>query len=471
MNTTTSSKETHVNPDQVMLYQLGGRPKFRYAYPVALQHLLAMFISNLTPILIIGGAAGVTPEQLILMLQSAAVMSGIVTLMNVYPIKLGPIRIGAGLPIVMGTSMTFVAPATAVAALAIANGYSNPIGIILGGLIAAASAELFVGVFYKYLKRLFPPLVIGPILVSLGIMLLGSGVNNLAGGSPATNPDFGSAQNLALGFSVFFIHVILSRYGKGMWKVSSLLIAVAFGYIVGGFMGLVDLSGVRDASLFAFPTPWALRPEFHLWAIASFIVVYIISGLSTIGYTSTVTVAAFDRDATIEETSGALNCDAIGSALACSFNGLPNTEFGQNAAIVATTKIINKWCIALCAFTLILSGLFPPLAAVFGAIPPPVLGGAVLSVFAMIINNGILMIAKAGFSERNLLVLGVTFAIGLGFVGQQAAFAGLPGWLHFIFSDRVALIAFVGIIMNLVLPKTRADKEAEAKEREKEAAL
>ncbi|MCL2865698.1 MAG: purine/pyrimidine permease [Lachnospiraceae bacterium] len=447
-----------------MLYQWEGRPKFRVAYPVALQHLLAMFVSNLTPIIVIANAAEATPAQTALMIQCAMFVAGIATLLNNYPIKIGRFQIGAGMPIVMGTASTFIAPGVGVAAAAVASGHYNPIGLVIGGLMIASVAELVVGLFYKYIKRFFPPMVIGCVLVAIGLMLIPIGINNFAGGAPATNPEFGSIQNLALGFTVFLIGLMLQRFAKGLWKVSAILIAITVGYVIAMIMGILDLSGIRDVGWISVPIPWSLRPVFEWGAISSFLVIYFISGLSTIGYTSTIAMNGLGRPAKSKEISGAIVCDAVSSTFAAVFNCLPSTEFGQNAGMVAMTKIINRWCFALCAFTLIIAGLFPKIGVIFTNIPPAVLGGAILTVFAMILNNGIQMIALEGFSPRNLTVLGVTFGIGLGFGGNAAAFVGLTeipwlGWLAFLMNDRIAFVAVIAILTNLLFPRNEEEKQ------------
>lgn len=435
------------------LYKLDGRPKFSLAYPVALQHLLAMFTGNLAPILIIAGVAQVTSAQLIIMVQAAMFTSGIATLLNLYPIRIGKwFQIGANLPVVMGVSMTYVAPASAVAVLAIEMGYPNPIGVVLGALFVAAFFQMIIAFTYKYLRPFFPPLVIGTILISLGISLFTVGINNFGGGSPATNPYFGSARNMGVAFFVFFLNVFLQRFGKGLWKISSILIALVVGYIVALGLGMVDFSGIADAAIFSPPRPLALGIEFRWWAIAMVGAINIVQGLTTIGYTHSITNQAMGRAATNMEVSGAINADAIGTAISILFNGLPNTEFGQNAGLVALTKIINKWCIALCAFTLIFAGLFPVFGAILATIPPSVLGGAVLVVFAMIFTNGIGLVLKSGLSPINITKLTVIFGIGLGFAPPNNAnlIQSFPAWLQFFFRDRVLLIAVVAVLVNML---------------------
>ncbi|MCL2856457.1 MAG: purine permease [Oscillospiraceae bacterium] len=442
-----------MDEETAKMHILEARPKLSLAYPVALQHLLAMYASNLVPIMLITAVAEATLGQRIIMLQGAMIGAGIATLLNCYPIRLGKNwMIGANLPIVMGTSMTFVPPMTAVAITAVNMGHPNPIGVVVGGLMVAALIEIVFGGCYKYVKPFLPPVVLGAVLLSLGISLLTVGTNNFGGGSPATNPYFGSAQNMLIAGTVFLIYILLQRFGKGIWKLASVLFAMAVGYGMSIAAGIVDFYPITQAAIFEVPRPLAIGPVFYPWAIGMFLAVYIVSALATIGYTHTITSQSMGRMATNKETSGALFADGVGSIITLIFNGLPNTEFGQNSALVAYTKVISKWVVALTAFTLILASLFPPVAAVFATMPPAVIGGGILAVFAFIMTNAIVLIAKDGFPPKKISQLCITFAIGLGFAppGNAALISSFPSWMQFIFSDRVLLMSVVAILVNLL---------------------
>lgn len=397
--------------DRKMVYELDGRPGLSTAVPLGLQHVLAMFTSNLAPILIIAGVCGLSGADTVTMVQCAMFVSGLTTFIQLYPLRLGSkYQIGARLPIVMGTSFTFVPTASAV-------GAAGGIGAVLGGCLAGSLVEVVMGFFYKYIRRFFPPLVVGCTLVTIGVNLLGIGVDYFAGGAGAA--DYGSPRNLAVASFVLVIVIVLQRFGKGLAKNA---------------------------------------------AIMSFAALFVTSGLETIGNTSGITMAGFDREATERETSGAILADALGSTTAAIFNALPNTAFGQNAGIVAMTRVVNRWCIATGAFILMISGFFPKLGAIFSAIPNAVLGGAIITVFGMILINGIKMIAKAGFSERNILVMGLTFVFGIGVPAHPEAVAQLPGVLRFIFNDAVTATCIVAIIANVLFPMKDAEDITRARE-------
>lgn len=450
MKTATKTSKSQ-EEDLRLVHQLEGKPRLRTAVPMGLQHVLAMFAGNLAPILIIASACGLSDGDTVIMMQCAMFVSGLTTFIQLYPIKLGKrIRIGGNLPIVMGTSFAFVPTASSVAAM-------GGIGAVLGGSLLGSLTEVVIGFFYKYIRRFFPPLVIGCTLVTIGIDLLEVGTNYFAGG--AGSPDFGSPRNIAIAFMVLAIIVLLQRFGKGILKNASILIGLVVGYAVCAMLGMIDPAPIAEAGLFSVPLPLHFKITFSAAAVLSFIPLYIFSGIDTIGSTSGVTMAAFDRESTEQETSGAILADAVGSATAALFNALPNTAFGQNVGIIAMTKVVNKWCIATGAFVLMVCGFVPKLGAVFSAVPPCVLGGAVISVFGTIAINGIKMLARAGFSERNVLIMSITFAIGLGLAANPDAVAQLPSVLRFFFSDGVAATCLVAIVANIIFPEKKAAAE------------
>lgn len=432
------------NSDMNLVYQLEGRPSLFVAFPLGMQHVLAMFTSNVAPILIIAGACNLSGSDLVIMIQCAMFVSGLTTFIQLYPIKIGKnIRIGGNLPIVMGTSSAFVP-----SAITIAN--TGGIGMVLGASLLGSLIEVIIGFYYKYLHRFFPPVVIGCMLVTVGCILIEVGVNYFAGG--VGSPDFGSAKNLLVAFLCLFIILILQIVGKGILKNSSILIGLVIGYIVSLFLGMVDTTAIREAAWFNIPKPMHFRLEFNIGAIINFAVLFVASGLETIGNTSGITIAAFDREASKEETSGAILADALGSTTAAIFNCLPNTAYGQNAGIVAMTRVVNKFCIATGAFVLMLSGFVPKLGAIFSVIPNSVLGGSIITVFAMILINGLKLLGKAGFSDRNILIMGITFAFGLGIANNPESVQGLPYILRFILKDAVVATCIVAIVANIIIP-------------------
>jgi NCS2 family nucleobase:cation symporter-2 len=467
-----------------LVYQLEGRPPLGIAFPLGLQHVLSMFIGNLAPVLVLAGIVKdgvplVTPEQRALMVQCCMFASGVTTFIQLYPLKFGKTyQIGAGLPIVMGTAFAFVPTLRTL-------GTEFTINVVLGATMLGGVVEIIMGFSIKPLRRFFPPLVIGAVLMTIGMHLLPVGVQYFAGGAAAEAAaqalaegrpanaalaaQYASWQNLLIGFSVFLTILLLQRFAKGMLKISAILIGIIIGYVLAVILGQVDFSQVAKAGAIAVPIPFSIRPEFRIEAILSTAAIYVVSGLETMGNINGITVAAFDREATTREVSGAVMADAAGSMFAAMFNTLPNTAFGQNAGIVAMTKVVNRFCVATGAVVLIVAGFVPKIGAVFAVMPSSVLGGAVVTVFAMIMLNGIKLIAKAGFSDRNLLILAITFGLAYSIGDNATLVARLPLALRYLFKDTTVAICVFSLALNLVFPPSEEEKARLKKAQEEQA--
>ena len=473
---------------QASVYELEGRPPIKQALPMGLQHVFAMFIGNLAPILVIAGLADavtgapvVTPEQRMLMLQCCMLASGLTTLIQLYPIKIGKVQIGAGLPIVMGTSFAFVPTMSSI-------GVQYGLGAILGAVMVGSLVEVLMGLFVKQIKKVISPIVIGSVLISIGLDLLPVGVTYFAGGAAAQSnfiaqqnliaqgqeipanvaalaSQFASWQNLLMGSVVFLVIVILQRLAKGILKVSAIFIAIVIGYILAILLGQVNFGAVADAAFIAAPVPFTIRPEFHAGPMISMILIVIVSGIETMGHVNGMTSAVWNRRAFDKESQGAMMADAVGNIFAACLGSLPNTSFGQNIGIVCMTKAVNKFCILITAGVLILAGLSPKVGAVLSVMPSSVLGGAVITVFAMIMLNGIKIIAKEGFSDRNVLIFVLTFGVGYSIAGNAALVGRLPSAFAFIFGNATIAVCVISALLNLIFPKSAEEKAAdEAKE-------
>ncbi|MFV0412796.1 MAG: uracil-xanthine permease family protein, partial [Oscillospiraceae bacterium] len=373
-----------------LLYPLAGRPPLRLAVPIGLQHIFAMFTGNITPILIVTGLVGtITQADILTMVQCTMLISGIATLLQAYPIKIGKFQIGSGLPLVMGTSFAFVPVMQSTAV-------SHGIAGILGASLAGGLAMVLMGFFVKYLKPLFPPLVVGTVLLAIGMDLLPTGATYFAGGEGSA--DFGSWQNLLIGFTVFVIITVINRFGRGMLKNVGLLIGIVAGYALAVAMNKVNFAPIAEAAWFAFPKFLYIKPEFHPEAIASFAAVFLIVGLESMGNIAGITNGIFGRDPTDAENSGGIIANGLVSQLGALFGTFPSSAFGQNTGIVLMTRVINRFCFGVAAVIMMGAAFCPKIGAVFANMPPSVLGGAVITVFAMIFLNGFKMISRDGFT-------------------------------------------------------------------------
>lgn len=419
-----------------VIYQLDGRPKLTEAIPLGLQHVLAMFVGNVTPLIIISNVLNLDPQIKASLIQCAMFVSGLVTLIQCYP--LGPV--GAKLPIVMGTSFGFVPAATAI-------GVKYGMSGILGACLIGAIFQVLVGgLVLKRIRKYFPPVVTGIVVLTMGIALLPTGVNYFAGGVGAA--DFASPSNLLLGTIVLITVIFFKQYTKGMLSISSVLIGLIVGYIVAIPMGKIDFSSLSQAALLSVPVPFQLGFEFHMDAIIAMIFVYMVSTVETIGDTTAIASSGLGREASEKEIVGAVLADGIGSLVGAIFSVLPNTSFGQNVGIVAMTKIVNRFVIATGAFILIIAGIFPKVGALISLMPASVLGGASIVMFSMIVVSGIKLITTDKLSERNAMIVAVSLGLGLGVAYVPGFFDAFPESIQLIFGEsKTVLPAILAVVL------------------------
>ena len=451
-----------------------GKLPLTKAIPLGLQHVLAMFVGNLTPILIITGACGIGAgsefaELQVDLLQNAMLVAGIVTLVQLYAI--GPV--GGKVPIIMGTSSGFIGVFNSVARVmggGIAGYGAIMMTSILGGLF-----ETVLGFLLKPLRRFFPAVVTGTVVLSIGLSLVSVGVNSFGGGNAAA--DFGSIENLALGALVTVVIIAFKHGTKGMTSASSILIGIIAGYIASAVMGLflsptgVTADGVEytkawvlnwdkvaEASWFSVPKLLPVPLVFDLRAVVPVLIMFIVTAVETVGDISGVTEGGMGREATDSELSGGVICDGLGSSFAALFGVLPNTSFSQNVGLVAMTKIVNRSALATGAVFLVFCGLLPKLAALISIMPQSVLGGAAVMMFSSIIISGIQLITKEPLTARNITIVSTALGLGYGIGANGAVIAGLPQAVQLIFGGSgIVPAAILAIILNIAIPR---EKEA-----------
>lgn len=385
------------------IYQLDGRVPVAKAIPFGLQHILAMFVSNLTPITLIAASAqpALTQAQIAILLQNAMFVAGIATLIQLYPIW----KIGSRLPVVMGVSFTFV---TVLSTVAANYGYPAVIGaVMIGGIM-----EGTLGLLAKYWRKIITPVVTASVVTSIGFSLFTVGARSFGGGY---NEDFGSAQNLLLGTITLAVCLLWNVLSKGYLKQLSVLAGLVVGYIIAIFMGKVDLGSILSGGLISLPHLLPVKPEFHAGAIVSTCIIFLVSAAETIGDTSALVSSGLDREITGKEISGSLACDGYVSTISSLFGCPPVTSFSQNVGLVAMTKVVNRFTIMTGAVCMILAGLLPPIGNFFASLPDSVVGGCTIMMFGSILTSGVQMIASCGFSQRNITIVSLSLAVGIGF--------------------------------------------------------
>ena len=423
------------------IYTLNGRVPFFKSIPYGLQHVLAMFVANITPVMIVAGACGIDKTGTATLIQTAMMIAGIATLIQLFPIW----KIGAKLPIVMGVSFTFVNVFCVVGAK---YGYSSLIGaILIGGLV-----EGTLGLFAKYWRKIITPLVSACVVTAIGFSLLKIGAESFAGG--VGSADFGSWQNWLLG-GVSLLACILLNF-----KQLSILFGLIVGYITAICIGKVDFSALSDISVISLPKILPYKPTFNIGAIFSVLVIFFVSLTETIGDTSALASTALGRNANDREIAGALACDGYASSLSAVFGCLPVTSFSQNVGLAAMTKVVNRYTIATGAFVMVLAGFFPAVGAILATLPDAVLGGCTIMMFGTIVISGIRMLANCGFEERNITVAALAIGVGIGFTQAPQMFAFFPEIVRTVFADNcVATVFVLAIILDLVIPKTKKEKQ------------
>lgn len=457
-------------------YSFTGRIPLKHAIPLGLQHVLAMFVGNLTPLIIICGACGLiadAPALYVTLLQNAMLVAGIVTLVQLFSI--GPI--GGQVPIIMGTSSGFLGVMKSVAATM--GGGVIAYGAILGASMIGGLFEAVLGFFIKPLRKLFPPVVTGTVVLAIGLSLISVGVNSFAGGSGAK--DFGSLENLAIGAAVLIVIVVLKHFTKGITSTSSILFGIIFGYVLCAILGLIvpktavnaesveytkawvlNWSKVADSAWFSIPKLMPIKPTFDWGAILPIGIMFIVTAVETVGDTAGCIEGGMGREATDKELSGAVICDGIGSSFAALFGVLPNTSFSQNVGLVAMTKVVNRFALSIGAVFLILCGLSPKLAAVISIMPQSVLGGAAVMMFSSIAISGIQLITKHGITSRVITIVSVALGVGYGLGATGGAISGLGSSINLVFGGSgIVPAAILAIVLNLLIPKSHEDHAAE----------
>ncbi|MBQ4578701.1 MAG: purine permease [Clostridia bacterium] len=425
------------------IYTLDGKVPFLKSIPFGLQHVLAMFVANIAPIMIVTGACGLSTQETASLIQTAMIMAGIGTLVQLFTVW----KLGAKLPIVMGISFTFVSVFCYV-------GPKWGYGAILGAVIVGGIMEGILGLFAKYWRKIIAPIVSACVVTAIGFSLLSVGANSFAGGVGAA--DFGSAQNWILGSITLVCCILFNIFAKGHLKQLSVLFGLVVGYMVALFMGKVDLSTLQGISLVSLPQIMPYKPVFNLSAIVSVAMIFLVSATETIGDTSAMTSTVLGREAADKEISGSLACDGLISSLSACFGCMPITSFSQNVGLLAMTKVINRFTIATGAGILLLAGVFPAFGAVLATLPEAVLGGCTIMMFGNIVISGLQMIGSCGFSQRNITIAALSLSIGLGFTQVPDMFNIFPSMVRTIFAENcVAVVFLAAIIMNLVMPKER----------------
>ena len=430
-------------------------PPLGKAVPLGIQHVLAMFVSNVTPAIIVAGAAGIGfgsdqgalgfPDMTYL-IQMSMLFAGVATLFQT--IGLGPV--GARLPIVQGTSFAFIpVMIPAVAGLGTAGLAGLMTGVVLGGIF-----HFMLGFVVGRIRYALPPLVTGLIVLMIGLALVKVGIQYAAGGVPLMGkPAFGSMAMWAPALVVIFVTLAIKFFTRGFMSTAAVLIGIIAGYLVAMAMGQVNFGNVGRASMFNVPMPFKYGFELNWAIVIGMCFMAVISAIETVGDVSGITKGGAGREATDKEVSGATFADGLGTAIGGLFGGLPNTSFSQNVGLVAMTGVMSRHVVTIGALFLIICGFIPKVGAIINTVPINVLGGGVIVMFGMVCASGVNMLSDVNWTRRNMVIFAISLSIGLGLQLEPSALQHLPGTAKILMTSGLLPAAALAIILNLILPE------------------
>lgn len=429
------------------VYDFHGKISAGKAIPFGLQHVLAMFVANIAPILIVTGVVHMPPGQVAALVQAAMIIAGVGSLLQMFP--LGPL--GSGLPVIMGISFTFVSVFCMIGAK---YGY----GAILGAALVGGILEGTLGLTARWWRRFIEPIVSATVVTAIGFSLLSIGANSFGGGFG--NPHFGDAPYLIVGSITLVSCIVFNILAKSYYKQLSVLFGLVVGYIASYFFGMVDLSRLASVPLISLPGFMPYPLEFHGDAIVSVFLIFLVSATETLGDTSALADMGFGRPAKDKEISGSIAVDGYISSLSSLFGCMPITSFSQNVGLIAMTHVVNRKAIASGAVIMILAGLFPGLGVILASLPDAVLGGCTLMMFGSIVVSGVHMLSQCGYSERNMTIAALSLSVGLGFTQTPQIFHIFPPLFKSVFAENcVAVVFLVSLVLSFILPKEKPKAE------------
>ena len=427
------------------LFQFDGRPPLGEVATLGFQHVVAAIVGIVTPAILVANVTNMGAADKTILIQISLIVTALATLIQLFPFA----GIGSGLPVIIGMSFAYVPTLLAI-------GGQFGIATIFGAQIIGGLAAFIVGIYIKQLRKFFPPIVTGTVIFTIGLSLYAVAVRYMAGGGG--NPTFGSPRNWMVAFITLGVVIFLTYFTKGITKLAAILIGMAVGYTISYFLGMVQFDAVRQSSWFQVVGPMHFGVKFEISAIISMVIMYIVNSVQAIGDLSSLTIGGFDREATNKELSGGIKANGITSIISAFLGGLPSATYSQNVGIVTVNRVVNKMVFVFAAGIFLVAGLIPKFASILTTIPQSVIGGATISVFAMITMTGVKMIASADLNPRNTAVVGLSVALGVGVTTVADSLAGFPAWVGTVFGSSSVVIATVAaIVLNLILPKHKEE--------------
>ena len=423
------------------------------AVALGLQHVLAMFASNVTPAIIIAGAAGLVGADKVFMIQMAMVFAGLATLLQ----TIGIGKIGARLPVMQGTSFAFVPIMIPIAKF-------SGMAAVFGGAVIGGLFHFLLGAFViGRIRRFLPPLITGLVVLAIGLALIPVGIQYAAGGvwTMHNKPEFfGTLSNWSLALLVIVVTLAIKFFAKGFLSSAAVLLGLVVAYVVAIAMGMVDFSKVAAADWFAWPRPLHFGFELTTAAVIGMCLISIVSAIESVGDFSGITKAGANREATGAEIAGGTMADGLGTAVAGLFGSLPNTSFSQNVGLIGMTGVMSRHVVSIGAVFLLIAGLIPKVGAIVAAMPLPVLGGGVIIMFGMVVSAGLNILAEVDMTRRNMVIIAVSLSFGLGLQAVPMALQFLPATFKILLGSGLLPVAFIAFVLNLLIPQEELPRSA-----------
>ncbi|WP_195948232.1 uracil-xanthine permease family protein [Paraclostridium bifermentans] len=440
MSENSSSQKIKNQNNSGLLYKIEDRPNLQLSILLGFQHIVAAFGGIVAVPLVVGPAIGLDIQTTALMVSAAIFVAGIATVIQARGIS----KVGSKLPCIMGTDFTFVGPSIVV-------GSSMGLAGIFGATILGSFIEMILSRFIKPLMKFFPPVVTGTVVTLIGLTLIPVSMDWCAGG--VGSPTYGNITNICIALMVMIIVIAFNIYGKGILSSASILIGMFIGYIVCILLGLVDFTPIKDTSWIGLPgIPLVLKHgiKFSLSGVAPFVIAYLVTTIETVGCLIAIGEAS-EKEASSKEISGGVLADGIGSFIAGFFGAGPNTSFSQNVGLIPITKVASRHVVIVSGIIMMILGVFPKLGALVASIPNPVLGGAGVVMFGVVAASGIKTLSRVNMSNRNLIIISISLALGLGITTRPDLLSNLPDSLKMLFGSGISTGTIFALILNLLL--------------------
>ncbi len=433
-----------MSQERTALFTLNGKPGWGQAFPMAMQHVLAMLVGNITPPMLIATTLALSASEKILLTQAAMTIGGITTLLQLYPV----LGFGMGLPSVMGVAFAYMPILTMI-------GTQYGIAAIFGSQLVAGFVSIFIGLFIGKIRRFFPPIVSGTVVLCIGLSLYKTAITYMGGGSATQAAGtFGSPQFWILALVTLAVTLGCSLFGKGYVRVSGMLIGIAVGYCLALAMGgIISFEEVKTANWVALPQLFPFGLEFHLDAIVMMVLMYVVQAVQTIGDVSSTAMGGFGREATDQELGGAIKGQSLCGMIGACIGGLPTDPYSQNVGLICTTKVVAKRVFLIVGLLMLAAGFLPKFGALMTTIPQPVLGGATVTVFAAITMSGIQLLGEQPMNYRNKMIVGVSLAVGVGIESVPSILQFCPQLLRNILGSSLMVSFLLVFLLNILVPQ------------------